>query len=70
MTEYDYKISIIAFNRYSNKTDVILPTAHLFIKFPTHNAHIAKVLRTIALTKALAKSAILPTQYILLRIKG
>jgi len=38
-----------------------LPTAHFLKQLPTHIAHIAKAPRADAKTKALSKSAILPT---------
>jgi hypothetical protein len=38
-----------------------LPTAHFLKQLPTHIAHIAKAPQANAETKALSKSAILPT---------
>jgi len=50
-------------SRHSSRPDVFyfLPTAHFLKQLPTHIAHIAKAPRANATTKALSKSAILPT---------
>jgi hypothetical protein len=50
-------------SRHSSRPDVfyLLPTAHFLKQLPTHIAHIAKAPRANAETKALSKSAILPT---------
>jgi len=40
---------------------IFLPTAHFLKQLPTHFAHIAKAPQANAATKALSKSAILPT---------
>jgi hypothetical protein len=52
-------------SRHSSRPDVFfLPTALFFKQLPTHIAHIAKAPQAIAETKALSKSAILPTHKI------
>jgi len=50
-------------SRLSSRPNVFysLPTAHFLKQLPTHIAHIAKAPQPIATTKALSKSAILPT---------
>ena len=50
-------------SRHSSRPYVFyfLPTAHFLKQFPTHIAHIAKAPHANATTKALSKSAILPT---------
>jgi hypothetical protein len=50
-------------SRHSSRPDVFyfLPTAHFLKQLPTHIAHIAKAPQANAETKALSKSAILPT---------
>jgi len=50
-------------SRHSSRPDVLyfLPTAHYLKQLPTHIAHIAKAPQANAATKALSKSAILPT---------
>jgi len=52
-------------SRHSSRPDVFyfLPTAHFLKQLPTHIAHIAKAAQANADTKALSKSAILPTIY-------
>jgi hypothetical protein len=50
-------------SRHSSRPDVFyfLPNAHFLKQLPTHIAHIAKATHATAETKALSKSAILPT---------
>jgi len=50
-------------SRHSSRPVVFyfFPTAHFFKQLPTHIAHIAKAPQANATTKALSKSAILPT---------
>jgi len=50
-------------DRHSSRPDVFyfLPTAHFLKQLPTHIAHISKAPQANATTKALSKSAILPT---------
>jgi hypothetical protein len=50
-------------SRHSSRPDVFyfFATAHFLKQLPTHIAHIAKAPRANATTKALSKSAILPT---------
>jgi hypothetical protein len=50
-------------SRHSSRPDVFyfLPTAHFLKQLPTHIAHIAKAAQANTATKALSKSAILPT---------
>jgi len=50
-------------SRHSSRPDVFyfLPTAHFLKQLPTHIAHIAKATQANAETKALSKSAILPS---------
>ncbi len=50
-------------SRHSRRPEIFyfLPTAHFLKQLPTLIAHIAKAPRAIATTKALSKSAILPT---------
>jgi hypothetical protein len=50
-------------SRHSSRPYVFyfLPTTHFLKQLPTHIAHIAKAARANAATKALSKSAILPT---------
>jgi hypothetical protein len=50
-------------SQHSSQLNVIyfLPSAHLLKQLPTHIAHIAKAPQAKAATKALSKSAILPT---------
>lgn len=52
-------------SRHSSRLDVFyfLPTAHFLNQLPTHIAYIAKATQANATTKALAKSAILPTYW-------
>jgi hypothetical protein len=53
-------------SRHSSRPDVFyfFATAHFLKQWPTHIAHIAKAPRANAKTKALSKSAILPTHRI------
>jgi hypothetical protein len=53
-------------SRHSSRPSVFyfLPTAHFLKQLQTHIAHIAKAPQTHAKTKALSKSAILPTFYL------
>jgi hypothetical protein len=50
-------------SRHSSRRNVFyfLPTAHFLKQLPTHIAHIAKASQANPDTKALSKSAILPT---------
>ena len=50
-------------SRHSSRPDVFyfFATAHFLKQLPTHIAHIAKATQANAETKALSKSAILPT---------
>ena len=50
-------------SRHSNRPDIFyfFATAHFLKQLPTHIAHIAKAPQANAETKALSKSAILPT---------
>ena len=50
-------------SRHSSRPEdfYFLPTAHFLKQLPTHIAHIAKAPRANAATKALSKSAILPS---------
>jgi hypothetical protein len=48
-------------SRNSSRPDAILPTTHSLKQFPTRIAHIAKTPQANDTTKALPKSAILPT---------
>lgn len=50
-------------SRHLSRPDVFyfLPTAHFLKQLPTHIAHIAKAPEANSETKALSKSAILPT---------
>jgi hypothetical protein len=52
-------------SRPSSRPDVFyfLPTAHFLKQLPTLIAHIAKATQANAATKALSKSAILPSLY-------
>jgi len=51
-------------SRHSSRPDVFyfFATTHFLKQLPTHIAHIAKAPQANAATKALSKSAILPTQ--------
>jgi len=57
------EILTISESRHSSRPNVFyfFPTAHFFKQLPTHIAHIAKAPQATATTKALSKSAILPT---------
>ena len=63
------EILTIQVSRHSNRRNVLFAHNTFFKQLPTHIAHIAKASRAIAETKALSKSAILPTHqnFVLLR---
>jgi hypothetical protein len=59
------EILTIPKSRHASRPDVFyfLPIAHFLKQLPTHIAHIAKAPQANAATKALSKSAILPTLF-------